>query len=88
MGQGQLRVIIYIMFVELEYIMSHAKFHDHRTISSVGEDYIKVFTIYGHSGHLSNVTWTIYINFLFPFPRRLHMKFGFDWPSGFREEDV
>ena len=25
-GQGQLRVIIYIHFVELEYIMVHAKF--------------------------------------------------------------
>ena len=23
-----------------------------------------------------------------PFPRRLHIKFGFDWPSGFRGEDV
>ena len=35
MGQGQLRVIIYIYFVELESILLHAKFHDHRTISSV-----------------------------------------------------
>ena len=38
MGQSQLRVIIYISFVELKYIMLHATFHDHRTISSVGED--------------------------------------------------
>ena len=30
-------VIIYINFVELEYILLHAKFHDHRTISSVEE---------------------------------------------------
>ena len=35
MGQGQLRVIININFVELEYILLHAKFHDHMTISSV-----------------------------------------------------
>ena len=48
----------------------------------------KVFTIYGHGGHLGHVTWTIYINFRSPFPRRLHIKFGFDWPSGFREEDL
>ena len=67
--------------------MLHAKFHDHRTISSVGE-VLKVFTIYGHGGHLDHVTWTIYINFLFPFQGRLHMKFGFDWQSGFRVEDV
>ena len=38
MGQGQLRVIIYINYVELEHIMLHANFHDHRTISSV-EDF-------------------------------------------------
>ena len=48
----------------------------------------KVFTIYGRGGHLGHVTWTIYINFRSPFPRRLHIKFGFDWPSGFREEDL
>ena len=48
----------------------------------------KAFFIYGHGGHLGYVTWTIYINFLFPFPRRLHIKFGFDWPSGFREEQL
>ena len=35
MGQGKLRVIIYINFVELEYILLHAKFNDDRTISSV-----------------------------------------------------
>ena len=29
----------YITFVELEYIMLHAKFHDHKTISSVGDFY-------------------------------------------------
>ena len=45
-------------------------------------------TIYGHEGHLGHVTRTIYTNFGSPFPRRLHIKFGFDWPSGFRGEDV
>ena len=30
----------------------------------------------------------LYINFRSPFPRRLHIKFGFDWLSGFRGEDV
>ena len=34
-GQGQLRVIIYINYAELEFIMPNAKFHDRRTISSV-----------------------------------------------------
>ena len=26
--------------------------------------------LYGHGGHLGHVTWTIYINFGFPFPMR------------------
>ena len=89
MGQGQLRDIIYIDVEELEYIMLYAKYHDYRTL---GEDYrrrcLKVFTIYGHCGHIGHVTWTIYINFHPPFPRRLHMIFYFHWPGGFREEDV
>ena len=45
-----------------------------------------VFTIYGHGGHLGHVTSTIYINILSHFPRRIHMNFGIDWPSGFRED--
>ena len=49
---------------------------------------MKVFTINEHGCHLGHVACTIYINFLSHFPRRLHMKFGFDWPSSFREEDV
>ena len=65
--------------------MLHAKIQDHRTSGS-GEDFFKVFTIYGHGGHLGHVTWTIYINFCSPFPKRLHVKFGFDWPSSFRED--
>ena len=47
-----------------------------------------VFTIYGHGGHLGHVTWTIYINFRFGSLRMLYMKFGFDWPMGFRGEDL
>ena len=50
---------MYINFVELEAIMLHAKFQDHR-ISGSG-DFLKVFTIYWHGGHLGDVTCTIYI---------------------------
>ena len=32
-------VIIYINWVELEFIMSNANFHDHRTISYVGNNF-------------------------------------------------
>ena len=68
--------------------MLHTKFQDHSTSGSGEEDFLKVFIIYGHGGHLGNVTWTIYINFCSPLPRRLHMKFGFDWTRGFAGEDV
>ena len=65
--------------------MLHAKFQDHRFVRRI---FLKVLTIYGRGGHLDHVTWTIYTNLGSPFPRRLHIKFGFDWPSGFGGEDV
>ena len=68
--------------------MLHAKFQSHRPSGSGVEDFLKVFAIYSHGGHLGHVTWTIYTNFRSPFLRMLHMKFGFDWPSGFRGEDL
>ena len=52
------------------------------------EKTFKVFTIYGHGGHLGHVTWNIYINFISSLPRWRHIKFGFGWPSGYRGEDV
>ena len=81
--------MIYINFVELQSLMLHTNFQNHRSSGSGEEDfYLKVFSIYSHGSHIGHVTLTIYINFLSPFPRMLHMKFGFDWPSGFRGEDV
>ena len=68
-------------------MMLQAKFQNHRTSGSE-EKIIKVFAIYSHGGNLGHVTWTIYINFHSPFLTMLHIKFGFDWLSGFREEDV
>ena len=67
--------------------MLHTKFLGNRPAGSGGK-YFKVFTIYGRGDHLGHVTWTIYTNFCSPFPRRLHIKFGFDWPSCFGGEDV
>ena len=68
--------------------MLHTKFQNHWPSGSGEEDFLSFFSIYSHGGHLGHVTLTIYINFLSPFPRMLHMKFGFDWPSGFRGDDV
>ena len=68
--------------------MLQTKFRENRLAGSGEEDFLRVFTIYGRGGHLGHVTWAIYINFLSLYPRRLHIKFGFDWPSGFRGEDI
>ena len=68
--------------------MLHAKFHGNRPAGSGEEDFLRVFHHIKHCGHLDLVTWTIYTNFGVPFPRRFHIKFGFDWPSGLRGEDL
>ena len=65
----------YISFVEIGPLVLEKKM-------------FKAFAIYSHGGHLGHVTRTIYINFHSPFLKMLHMKFGFDWPSGFRGEDL
>ena len=79
--------MIYINYDGPASPMLHTKFRANRPTGSGEEDFLKVFAIYSHGGHLGHVTWTIYINFLPPFLRMLQLKFGFDWPSGFRGED-
>ena len=74
--------MIYINFVELLSLMLHAKFQNRKSSGSGKED-LKVFAIYSHRGHLGHVTLTIYENFNSPFPKILHIKFGFDWSSSY-----
>ena len=50
--------------------------------------FLKVFTIYGHGGHLDQRTVTILAIFHSPYLRRLHMKFEQTWPRGSRAEVV
>ena len=38
----------------------------------------------GH--HVDHATQIPGISFCSPYPRRLHINFGFDWPNGFGEE--
>ena len=45
--------------------------------------FLRIFTIYGHGSHLGHMTRIIWTNFRFPIPLKLHMKFGFNWPSSF-----
>ena len=57
----------------------------HRTSGSEG-DFLKVVTVYGHGGHLRHVIQPIYIVFGPTFPQMLHIKNGFEWSSGFKED--
>ena len=69
--QGQPRVIIYINFVELESLMLHTKFQDHRTSGS-GEDFFRdVYHIWAWRPSC-HVTWTIYL--LYPLSKEAPHK--------------
>ena len=65
--------------------MLHTKFRENRPAGSGEENFWRVFTIYmyGRGGHLGHVTHMPQTKFRSPYPRRLHIKFGFDRPSGF-----
>ena len=41
MGQGQLRVMIYINFIKLYCLMLHAKFQNHRPSGSGEKDFLR-----------------------------------------------
>ena len=68
--------------------MLHTKFRENQSAGSGEEDFLRVFTIYGRGGHLGHVTQMTRTKYRSPYPRRLHIKFGFDRPSGFGEEDL
>ena len=63
--------------------MLHTKFRENQPAGSGEEDFLRVFTIYGRGGHLGHVTQMPPTKFRSPYPRRLHIKFGFDRPTGF-----
>ena len=68
--------------------MLHTKFHENPHASAGEEDLLVVFTIYVRGGHLGHGTWISQSNFHLPYSWMLHIKFHFDWPSSFREEDL
>ena len=63
--------------------MLHTKFHGNRPAGSVGRRFFKVFTIYGHGGHLGHVTSNTLTNFHFLVPESFHTKFSSEWLSSF-----
>ena len=54
-GQGHPRVTIYAIYDGPTSQMLHTKFHANRPSGS-GEEFWRVFTIYGYGGHLGHVT--------------------------------
>ena len=52
-------VIIYINFADLESLIDYTEFQDHETSNFKGE-FLKVFGVYGHGGHLRHVTNIIF----------------------------
>ena len=63
--------------------MLHTKFLENQPTGSGEEDFLRVFTIYGHGGHLGHVTRIMLINFYFLVPESFHTKFSSEWPSSF-----
>ena len=74
--------------VVLSYTMLHTKFQGHWSIGSGEEDFLKVFTIYGHGGHVGHVTQLICIHFHSHSPSSFHMNFGSKSPNSFSEKEV
>ena len=63
--------------------MLHTKFRGNRPASSREEDFYRVFTIYGHGGHLGHVTSIMSSDFHFLVLESFHTKFGSDQHSIF-----
>ena len=63
--------------------MLHTKFSGNWPAGSGEEDFLRVFTIYGHGGHLGHVTSIMLINFHFLVPESFHAKFSSEWLSSF-----
>ena len=79
--------ILAILYGEVPHMLP-AKYQPNPPGGSKEEDLWKVFTIFGHGGHLEFRIKTILTIFRSPRVWMLHMKFGHIWPSGFRREVV
>ena len=84
-GQDQPEVIILIINYDG---LESPKLQRNRPTGSGEEDFWRVFTIYGRGGHLGHVTQSAVNKLSSPYPRRLHIKFGFDWHICFRGKDL
>ena len=63
--------------------MLHTKFCENQPAGSGEEDFLRIFTIYGHGGHLDHVTSIMSSDFHFLVPESFHTKFRSERPSSF-----
>ena len=63
--------------------MLHNKFRGNQPAGSGKEDFLRVFIIYGHGGHLGHVTIIMSIDFHLLVPESFNTKFGSDRYSSF-----
>ena len=56
--------------------MLHTKFRGNRPAGSREQDFERVFTLYGHGGHLDHMTSIMSSGFHFIVPESIHNKFG------------
>ena len=63
--------------------MLQTNFLGNQSAGSGEEDFLRVFTIYGHGGHLGHVTSIMSSNFHFLVPESFHAKFGSERRSSF-----
>ena len=68
--------------------MLHTKFLRNPHAGPGEEDFRRIFTIYGRGSHFGHLTSIMSSDFRSPYPRRPHIKFGFEPASGFGKEDV
>ena len=68
--------------------MLHTKFRGNRPTGSGEEDFLKVFTMCGHGGHLAHGTSIMSSNFHFLVPESFHTKFGSDRQSSFCKNPI
>ena len=66
--------------------MQHTKFRENRPAGSGEEDFEGFLPYMGVAAYLGHVTHMPRTNFRSPYLRRLQIKFGFDWASGFGED--
>ena len=71
----QRTTILLAPLVDLSSPMIHAKIQPQRHPRLWRRRFLKVFTIYGHGGHLGQRTMTVLAIFCFPTLRWIHMKF-------------